>query len=77
VDAEPLVAGMDWETLDPGRFWAAGAIPRPVPTQSPRFDLLARQLGPSPVNLMGQDFADLLEELVTTAAKEARALLES
>ena len=77
VDAEPLVAGMDWETLDPGRFWAAGAIPRPVPTQSPRFDLLARQLGPSPVNLMGRDFADLLEELVTTAAKEARTLLES
>ena len=77
VDAEPLVAGMDWESLGPGRFWAAGAIPRPVPTLSPRCDLLARQLGPSPVNLMGRDFADLLEELVTTAAKEARALLES
>ena len=29
------------------------------------------------MNLMGRDFADLLEELVTTAAKEARALLES
>ena len=27
--------------------------------------------------LMGRDFADLLEELVTTAAKEARTLLES
>ena len=64
-------------SLGPGRFWAAGAIPRPVPTLSPRCDLLARQLGPSPVNLMGRDFADLLEELVTTAAKDARALLES
>ena len=27
--------------------------------------------------LMGRDFADLLEELVTIAAKEARTLLES
>jgi len=26
---------------------------------------------------MGRDFADLLEELVTIAAKEARTLLES
>ena len=77
VDAEPLATGMDWEPLGPERFWAAGAIPHPVPALSPRCDLLARQLGPSPVVLMGRDFADLLEELVTTAAKEARALLES
>jgi len=77
VEAAPLQPSMDWEPLGPERFWAAGAIPRPVPTQCPRCDLLARQLGPSPVNLMGRDFADLLEELVTTAAKEARALLES
>ena len=77
VDAEPLATGMDWEPLGPERFWAAGAIPHPVPALSPRCDLLARQLGPSPVVLMGRDFADLLEELVTTAAKEARTLLES
>ena len=77
VDAEPLAAEMDREPLGPERFWAAGAIPHPVPALSPRCDLLARQLGPSPVVLMGRDFADLLEELVTTAAKEARTLLES
>ncbi len=58
-------------------FWTAGEVPKAPPTPDPRCGLLLRQLGPSPVKLMGREFADLLEELVRTASNEARALLES
>ena len=72
-----LVAEAILEPVGVEGFWIAGAIPRSRPTQDTRCDVLVRQLGPSPVKLMGREFGNLLEELVRTAAQEAMALLES
>ena len=72
-----VVAEAILEPIGVEGFWIAGAIPRSRPTQDARCDVLVRQLGPSPVKLMGREFGNLLEELVRTAAQEALALLES
>jgi uncharacterized Zn finger protein len=72
----PMEASAALEPLGTEGYWSAGAIPRSSPAQDARCDLLVHQLGPSPVNLMGRDFGDLLGELVRTASQEALSLLE-
>lgn len=74
-EAAPETPPILMEPLALEAFWTAGEVPRPRPTADPRCDLLLRQLGPSPVQLMGQDFAGLLDDLVRTASREAQALL--
>jgi uncharacterized Zn finger protein len=77
LESMPVAAEDSLEPIGVEGFWIAGAIPRSRPTQNTRCDFLVRQLGPSPVKLMGRDFGDLLEELVRTASQEAVSLLES
>jgi uncharacterized Zn finger protein len=77
TEAMSEAAPVAMEPLDSATFWRAGEIHKALPTPDPRCDLLLRQLGPSPVRLMGKDFAELLEELLRAASMEARTLLES
>ncbi len=79
-DASEGSQGRADPTLEPlvcDTFWTAGEVPQTPPSRDPRCDLLLRQLGPSPLKLMGRDVSEILAELVQTASREAQSLMET